>query len=71
MVSYRLSVGTPAGAIQMYAGPSAPAGWLLCDGSVVSSNAYPALYAAIGTTYGGSAAAFALPDMRGRCVALL
>lgn len=42
----------PVGVIQMYAGTSAPSGWLLCDGSAVSRSAYSALFTLIGTSYG-------------------
>lgn len=41
-------------------------GWLLCDGSQVSSQTYPDLYAAIGTTYGGNGSPnFNLPMLSG------
>jgi len=44
--------------------PSAvPAGWLLCDGAAYSRTAYPELFAAIGTTYGGAGSSFNVPDM--------
>ncbi len=33
-------------------GTSAPAGYLVCDGSAVTRDTYPALFAAIGTTWG-------------------
>lgn len=56
----------PAGTITMFAGSTAPAGWLICDGRSVSSAAYPELYAVIGTTYGGYGTNFQLPDLRGR-----
>lgn len=58
----------PAGSLVPYAGPSAPAGWLLCDGAAVGRAAYPALFAAVGTSYGpgDGATTFNLPDMRGR-----
>jgi microcystin-dependent protein len=56
---------SPAGSVIMFAGSSAPGGWLLCDGSSNPTANYPALYAAIGYTYGGSGANFNLPDMRG------
>jgi hypothetical protein len=55
-----------------YAGASAPTGYLLCDGSSVSSSTYLALHAVISNTYGGSAYTggaglnFTLPDLRGR-----
>ena len=31
---------TPIGSILNYAGPTAPTGWLLCDGSEVSKTTY-------------------------------
>lgn len=42
----------PAGTIQAYAGTTAPAGWLPCDGTAVSRTTYAALFAAISTTWG-------------------
>lgn len=56
----------PVGSLQAYAGPNAPTGWLLCDGSSYSTSAYPELYDAIGYAYGGSGANFNVPDLRGR-----
>lgn len=59
----------PAGSINMYGGASAPAGWLLCDGTAVAQATYPDLYAAIGTNFntgGEGAGNFRLPDMRQR-----
>jgi microcystin-dependent protein len=45
----------------------APVGWALCDGSLLQIAAYDALYAIIGTRYGGDGVTtFALPDLRGR-----
>lgn len=45
----------------------APEGWLKCDGQILPINQYQALYALIGTSYGGNGTTtFALPDMRGR-----
>lgn len=44
-----------------------PSGWLACDGSLRPIAAFEALYAAIGTTYGGDGqVTFAMPDLRGR-----
>lgn len=59
---------TPAGAVLAYAGASAPAGWLLCDGSAVSRAAYADLFTAIGTAFGvgDGVSTFNVPDMRGR-----
>lgn len=42
----------PAGVISMYAGNTAPSGYLLCDGSAVSRTTYSTLFAVIGTNYG-------------------
>ena len=55
----------PVGTIQMYGGAAAPSGWLLCDGSAVSTNIYSALFDVIGTTFGGATTNMNLPDMRG------
>lgn len=56
------------GFIQMYAGDTAPTGWLMCDGSAVSRVNYSDLFAVIGTTYGSGdgSTTFNLPDLRGR-----
>lgn len=58
----------PTGVIEMFAGPVAPIGWLICDGSIVSRIAFSDLFKVIGTTYGvgNSNNTFTLPDMRGR-----
>ncbi len=58
----------PAGTMVMYGGSTAPAAWLLCDGSAVSRITYAALFAAIGTTYGAGdgSTTFNLPDFRRR-----
>lgn len=60
------SVYSPAGMVSQFAGSTAPAGWLLCDGSSKLVADYPALYAVIGYTYGGSGLNFTLPDLKGR-----
>ena len=45
----------------------APVGWADCDGSMLSINDNQALFALIGTTYGGDGQiTFGLPDLRGR-----
>jgi len=62
------SLFTPVGSILTYAGSSAPAGWLLCDGSEVSQEAYPRLYAVLGSTYGSptNPSNFVLPNLADR-----
>lgn len=66
---FLVNAGTP-GMIHIYAGATAPTGWLLCDGTTglnsVTDTTLAALFAIIGTTFGGAGAAdFDLPDMRG------
>jgi len=59
----------PAGIILMTGATSAPAGWLFCDGSVVSQTTYANLYAAVGSSFntgGEGAGNFRLPDFRRR-----
>ncbi len=61
--------GYPVGHLAPYAGASAPAKWLIADGSVVSQTTYALLYAVCGATYntgGEGAGNFRLPDMRGK-----
>lgn len=61
-------MGTPfIGEIRMFAGNFAPAGWAFCDGQLLAISQDDALFALIGTTYGGDGqTTFALPDLRGR-----
>lgn len=56
------------GTVQMYAGTTAPNGWLKCDGSAVSRTTYAKLFAVIGTTYGAGdgSTTFNLPNFCGR-----
>jgi microcystin-dependent protein len=55
------------GQIILFAGNYAPAGWALCDGSLLPIAEYEVLFNAIGTTYGGDGrGTFALPDLRSR-----
>jgi microcystin-dependent protein len=45
----------------------APKGWALCNGQFLPINQNQALFALLGTTYGGDGqTTFALPDLRGR-----
>lgn len=56
-----------AGEIRLFAGDFDPVGWMSCEGQALSPTDHPALFAAIGTTYGGDGETwFALPDLRGR-----
>jgi microcystin-dependent protein len=60
------SMDFPVGTILMYPfTTSLPKGWLLCDGTGYATATYPALYAAIGLTY-GSSGGFQVPNMTSR-----
>lgn len=54
------------GDIKLTARATAPAGWVLADGASYTTAAQPALFAAIGYTYGGSGANFNVPNLKGR-----
>ncbi|MGO4293901.1 phage tail protein [Chitinophaga sp. RAB17] len=55
------------GEIRIFAGNFAPAGWMLCQGQILSISEYETLFNLIGTTYGGDGLeTFALPDLQGR-----
>ena len=64
---YSVAFGYPGQLID-FAGPAenfTHQGWLLCDGTEYNVGDYPALYAAIGNTYGGTAdSTFCVPDYR-------
>lgn len=64
------TAGVPVGSIMAYAGPTAPSGWLFCDGSLVSRTTYSILFGVISTAYGigDGATTFGLPDLRGRAI---
>jgi microcystin-dependent protein len=55
------------GQIESFAFGYAPKGWALCAGQLLAINQNQALFALLGTTYGGNGTTtFALPDLRGR-----
>ena len=77
-LSERLAVQMPAdgrvippGTIVMTGRSTAPAGWLVCNGTAVDRTLYAELFAAIGLTFGSGngTTTFNLPDMRGRVAA--
>lgn len=60
---------TMIGTIMTVAFDYAPQGWALCNGQVLQIQSNQALYALLGTTYGGDGkTTFALPDLRGRTI---
>lgn len=53
--------------IRCFAADFAPRNWAFCNGQVLSINTNQALFALLGTTYGGNGIqTFGLPDLRGR-----
>lgn len=55
------------GEIRLFGGNYAPVGWAVCNGALLSIAENDALFALIGTTYGGDGiTTFALPDLRQR-----
>ena len=63
-ITNRSEVGT----IKPWGKATAPAGYLLCDGSAVSRTTYADLFAVISTTYGAgdSSTTFNVPDLQGK-----
>ena len=55
------------GSIIIFAGNFAPKGWAFCNGQSLAISQNSALFALLGTTYGGNGTTtFNLPDLRGR-----
>ena len=55
------------GEIRMVGFNFAPVGWFLCNGQLLPISSYQALFALIGTTFGGNGTSnFQLPDLQGR-----
>lgn len=71
-----LALDVPIGTVVPYMFPSAPVGFLICDGSILSRTGYADLFALansaglIGTVFGAGdgSTTFSLPDMRGRTI---
>jgi microcystin-dependent protein len=59
---------TPAGSLIHFAGATTPAGYLKCQGQLLSRTVYARLFLAIGVLYGSGdgTSTFAVPDGRGR-----
>ena len=55
------------GEIRLFTFNFAPTGWAMCNGQILPINQNQALFALLGTTYGGDGQVnFALPDLRSR-----
>ncbi|WP_336081773.1 phage tail protein [Thalassospira sp. CH_XMU1448-2] len=63
-------IGSEIGSVSAFAMPTAPEGWLVCDGAAISRTEYADLFAAIGTLWGhgDQVSTFNLPDLRGEFV---
>jgi microcystin-dependent protein len=61
-------MGQPfVGEIRMFGGNFAPAGWVFCNGALLSIAENEVLFNLIGTTYGGDGqSTFAVPDLQSR-----
>jgi microcystin-dependent protein len=62
------SGGTITGEVKMWATATAPSGYLMCDGSLVSRTTYADLFAVIGTTFGSGdgSTTFKLPSFQNK-----
>lgn len=59
--------GAKSGEGKVWFGPTAPTGWMLCQGQSLLRSQYPRLFAVIGTVYGAADSThFNVPDMNGR-----
>jgi len=69
-VTTAAGLAVPAGSVITYAGNTAPAGWLKCNGAAISRSTYSALFAVVGSTYGAGngTSTFNVPDLRGEFV---
>lgn len=55
--------------VRIFAGNFSPRNWAFCQGQLLNLSANQALFALLGTTYGGDGrATFGLPDLRSRTV---
>lgn len=62
-----IGTGSPVGVVNPYAGNTAPAGWLMCNGGTFDSTVYPKLAAVVGDQFGVHVGTtYFLPDLRKR-----
>lgn len=62
-----MTVESYIGEIKAVAFDYVPTGWMFCDGRTLEVSKFQALYALLGTKYGGDGrSTFKLPDLRGR-----
>lgn len=69
-------IGFFPGMVMPYAGPVAPDGWLLCDGSLQDRTTYASLYAIVGFSYSPTPGTdpgsnqFYLPNLKGKVIVM-
>ena len=61
-----VQIGMPIGSIVMWAGDTAPDGWLLCNGATYKRTEYLNLSNVIGFKYGGTKDILKVPDLQAR-----
>ena len=68
LASFGNIVGGLVGELKMWPTGTAPTGYLLCNGALVSRTTYAALFAVVGTTYGAGdgSTTFTLPNFKDR-----
>jgi microcystin-dependent protein len=68
--SYLKKRMNPIGEVLMYAGASAPYGYLVCNGAAISRTTYAELFSLVGISFGqgNGTTTFNTPDLRGRFV---
>lgn len=62
--------GVPIGSMLLWGAPTAPSGYLLCDGSAINRISYALLFAVLGTTWGSGdgTTTFNVPNTSGKVV---
>lgn len=58
------SGGAVIGEIKLMGFAAVPDGWLVCNGAALPTTSYPQLYEKIGTTFGGGAGTYVLPNFK-------
>ena len=62
-----ISTKIPTGTIQTFPSNTIPDGWLICNGTALSTTTYSRLFSVIGYTYGNPGGGnFSLPDLRNK-----
>jgi len=56
--------GAMIGEVKLLAFAAVPDGWIICNGATLPQTAYPALFDVIGTTFGGGAGTYVLPNFK-------